>query len=129
MKYSDLTDSQQFDIEYRSYFKLVWDILTLDFIGVLLSILLFWIVYSINLGFTVFTYQEGKHLLLAISVLLYPFIAFMGYQMVKNDIDDIVKDVKILVLKIKMRKVKKEERKVIKKNDIIVNIFKEKNNG
>lgn len=115
MKYSDLTDNQQFEIEYRSYFKLVWDIVTLDFLGVLLSILLFWIVYNVNLGFSLFSYEEGKHLLLAISVLLYPFIFFKGYKIIKSDIDDTVKDIKILILKIKMRKVKKEERKVVKR--------------
>jgi hypothetical protein len=52
--------------------------------------------------------------LLAISVLLYPFIIFKGYKIIKSDSDDMVKDIKILILKTKMRKVKKDERMVLK---------------
>jgi hypothetical protein len=80
----------------------------------LLSILLFWIAYCVNLNLSFFTYEEGKHILLAISVLLYPFIIFKGYKIIKSDSDDMVKDIKILILKTKMRKVKKDERMVLK---------------
>lgn len=98
MKYSDLNKEDQFEVNTKTYYQLVFDIIS-SIVVLPIFLLLFYIIYCF---LVIATYDNT--LPTYIAIIAHPITLYLGFDTVKTVITELYESSRTLILKAKTRK-------------------------